>query len=205
MARKYELKQRAEKQDVTRQRIVEAVVELHATVGLVRASISAIAEKAGVQRWTVYRHFPDEVSIFRACTMHWMQHNPLPNVASWIAIDDPRERLRAGLHELYAFYDRTEPMLTNVMRDIAQVPAAQEGQQLFLEEFCLLQEALETGWGAVGDRHALVQAALGHAMAFSTWQSLQRAQELNVESAVALMVCLIGCAATDEGQRGCRV
>src|SRR3954454_19384323 len=91
--RKYELKERARRQDETRRRITEATVELHRTVGAARTTISAIAEKAGVERLTVYRHFPDEGSLFDACSAHWIEANPLPDPAAWAAIADPDERL----------------------------------------------------------------------------------------------------------------
>ena len=71
MKRRYELKERARRQAETRQRIVDAAVELHTSVGPARTTISAIAERAGVERHTVYAHFPDEPTLFRACSTHW--------------------------------------------------------------------------------------------------------------------------------------
>ena len=106
--RKYEKKRRAELEAETRRRITEAAVELHGTVGPARTSISAIAERAGVRRSTVYRHFPDEAALFDACSSHWAAANPVPDMAAWASIDDPDERLRTTLDELYAFYRRTE-------------------------------------------------------------------------------------------------
>ena len=97
MARKYELKQRAESLTATRGRIVEATVELHDSLGPACTTISAIAERAGVQRLTVYRHFPDERSLFGACSGHWAAQNPVPDPAAWAAIDDPEERLLVAL------------------------------------------------------------------------------------------------------------
>src|SRR2546423_4242678 len=104
MARKYELKQRADSVSETRQRIVEATVELHTELGPARTTISAIAERAGVQRLTVYRHFPDERALFEACSGHWAAENPAPDPATWAAVDDPEERRRIALIEIYAFY-----------------------------------------------------------------------------------------------------
>src|SRR3954447_2484557 len=94
--RKYEKKRRAELEEETRRRITETAVELHGTVGPARTSISAIAERAGVRRSTVYRHFPDEEALFHACSSHWANANPLPDPAPWEAIDDPDERLRTA-------------------------------------------------------------------------------------------------------------
>src|SRR5258708_26025908 len=110
MARKYELKERAESLNATRERIVEATVELHDSLGPARTTISAIAERAGVQRLTVYRHFPDERSLFEACSGHWAAHNPPPDPSTWSALDDPEERLRIALVEIYAFYRATQGM-----------------------------------------------------------------------------------------------
>ena len=94
MKRKYELKQRAQRQAETRQRIVEATVALHTSVGPARTTISAIAAGAGVERHTVYAHFPDEQTLFRACTAHWQAEHPLPDPAPWLELADPEERLR---------------------------------------------------------------------------------------------------------------
>src|SRR4249919_339286 len=104
MARKYELKQRAESLGATRDRIVEATVELHESLGPAHTTISAIADRAGVQRLTVYRHFPDERTLFEACSGHWTARNPKPDPSRWAAVDDPEERLRIALSAIYAFY-----------------------------------------------------------------------------------------------------
>ncbi len=106
MTRKYDMKRRAKRQEETRQRIVEATVELHKTVGMARTTISAIAEKAGVERLTVYRHFPDERALFSACSGHWNAANPPPDPASWTQVADPEERLRSALSEVYAYHRR---------------------------------------------------------------------------------------------------
>src|SRR5713226_6578642 len=126
MTRKYELKQRAQSQAETRRRIVEATVELHGSVGPARTTISAIAERAGVQRLTVYRHFPDERSLFEACTSHSAVENPRPDPSAWAAIDDPEERLRVALREIYAYFRANEELTANVRRDLPELPVLQE-------------------------------------------------------------------------------
>src|SRR3954451_5643804 len=103
--RKYELKKRAERQAETRRRIVEATVQLHQEVGPSKTTISEVAERAGVQRLTVYKHFPDERSLLGACSAHWREHNPPPDPTGWAGIDDPDERLRGALTGLYGFYE----------------------------------------------------------------------------------------------------
>src|SRR4051794_4019103 len=110
MARKYEMKRRAERQRETHRRITEAAVELHQTVGPARTTVSAIAEKAGVQRHTYYAHFPELKDLYQACTAHNLEQNPLPEPPFWAEIADPRERLKAALSEVYAFYAGNEAM-----------------------------------------------------------------------------------------------
>src|SRR4051794_40838666 len=126
MTRKYELKARAERQEETRRRITEATVDLHRTVGPARTTIAAIAERAGVQRLTVYRHFPDERSLFAACSAHWLAGDPPPDPGAWVAMTDPARRLRGALDELYAWYDRQEDMLVNTARDAPALAALAE-------------------------------------------------------------------------------
>ena len=120
--RTYRKQHRAELEEQTRRRITESTVELHGTLGPARTSISAVAEHAGVRRSTVYRHFADEAALFAACTAHWTAANPPPDLAAWAEIDDPDQRLRAGLGQLYAYYRQTEPMLTNLHRDEQTMP-----------------------------------------------------------------------------------
>src|SRR3989475_6114872 len=115
--RPYRMTRRAELEARTRRRITESTVELHRTLGPARTSISAVAERAGVRRSTVYRHFPDEAALFDACTAHWSAANPLPDLAGWSKFEDPDQRLKAALAELYGFYGRTGPMLENLFRD----------------------------------------------------------------------------------------
>src|SRR3954451_20127201 len=121
--RTYRKKRRAEQQAETRQRIVEAMVALHREVGPARTTISAIAERAGVERLTVYRHFPDDRSMFEACTTHYASEVPGPDPAAWAGIEEPAERLRAALLAFYDYYRRAEDVLTHAVRDVPQLPA----------------------------------------------------------------------------------
>src|SRR5215204_7226642 len=108
--RPYRKKRRAELEAETRRRITESAVELHGTVGPARTSMSAVAERAGVRRSTLYRHFPDEHALFAACSSHWSAANPPPDIGAWADVADPDERLAAALAELYAYSARTETM-----------------------------------------------------------------------------------------------
>lgn len=197
MTRKYELKRRAEKQEETRRRITEATVELHETLGLAQTTISAIAERAGVQRLTVYRHFPDERSLFTACMSHYQAENPLPDPAPWARVTDPEARLRSALTEVYAYHHRTEPMMLSTMRDIPQKPVMFEILQPFFRHWEKVRDVLAVGWGARGERRKLLLAAIGHALDFGTWRSLVREQGLDDKQATELMVRMVRCAMRD--------
>jgi AcrR family transcriptional regulator len=199
MTRKYDMKRRAKRQEETRQRIVEATVELHKSIGMARTTISAIAGKAGVERLTVYRHFPDERALFSACTGHYMAANPLPDPASWTQVADPEERLRVALSEIYAYHRRTEPIMANVIRDAPVHPLTREMAESYFEHWEQMRYVLATGWG-VEDKHlGLLLAALGHALDFQTWRSLVRQQGLDDKQAVELMVKMVRCALRNKG------
>ena len=116
-ARPYRKRKRARQEEETRRRITEAVVELHRTVGPAATTVTAVAERAGVSRRTVYNHFPTEGDLVEACSAHWARRNPLPPPPAWSGIDDPAERLRVALAELFAFYRTNADMLGNVLRD----------------------------------------------------------------------------------------
>src|SRR5919202_5890194 len=191
MTRKYNMTRRAKRQEETRQRIVEATVELHQSVGMARTTISAIAQKAGVQRLTVYRHFPDERALFDACSGHWSAANPPPDPASWTQIGAPEERLRSALAEVYAYYHRTEPMLANIIRDAQVHPLTREMAEPFFQHFDRMRYVLATGWGIDDERLGLLLAALGHALDFQTWRSLVRRQGLSDEQAVGVMIGMV--------------
>jgi AcrR family transcriptional regulator len=180
-----------------RQRIVEATVELHQTVGMARTTISAIAEKAGVQRLTVYRHFPDERALFSACTEHWSAANPPPDPGSWSQIADPQERLRLALGEVYAYHQRTEPMMANVVRDAQVHPLTREMAEPYFQHWERMRYVLATGWGVGDERLALLLATIGHALDFQTWRSLVRQQGSSDEQAVEAMVGMVRCMTRD--------
>jgi AcrR family transcriptional regulator len=169
--RKYELKKRAEQVADTHRRITEAAIELHGTVGPSRTTMSAVAERAGVERRTLYRHFPTESELFEACSTHYFDANPWPDLAAWRAVADPH-RLERALDALYAYYERTEPMFSNVLRDAELVDFARDATaplDAYLDEAV---EVLAAGRGARGRRRQLLIGALRHVLAFSTWRSL---------------------------------
>jgi AcrR family transcriptional regulator len=193
--RAYRMQRRAESQEKTRLRITESAVALHGTVGPSLTSISAVAAHAGVRRSTVYRHFPTEAALFDACSAHWSAANPPPDVGAWSTIESPDERLRVALDELYAFYRRTEPMLDNLFRDETTVPLVQERFVAFRGYFVAARDTLIAGRNLRGAARRRTQAALGHAIAFSTWKSLVREHGLSDLETAALVRALVAAAA----------
>jgi AcrR family transcriptional regulator len=189
VARKYRKRRRAALEEETRRRITEALVALHGTIGPARTTVQAVAEEAGVQRATVYRHFPDEASMYAACSAHWAQENPPPDPAAWADVDDPARRLRTALAEMYAYYARNEAMLANVIRDETLVPAVGPALQAFRDYLAAARDVLARGYGR-GARKVR-RAALVHALAFATWRSLVRDNALTRVQAVDLMAGMV--------------
>ncbi|WUQ31896.1 TetR family transcriptional regulator [Streptomyces sp. NBC_00239] len=186
-SRGYEMRKRAADVGRTRERIIEAAVHLHGTAGPASTSISAIAERAGVTRLTVYRHFPDETALFEACSGHWLSRQRLPRPEEWGAYETPLERLAAGLADIYRFYRAGEQMLTLVIRDQHAVPerirrSREETTRRYVE-------ALASAWPAADA--PVRRAVIGHAAAFSTWRSLCREQGLTDRAAVEVMTTLV--------------
>jgi AcrR family transcriptional regulator len=183
MTRTYTLKRRAEQQADTRRRIVEAAVDLHCSVGPALTTLSMIAERAGVQRHTLYAHFPDERSLLLACSGLTMQRDPLPDAEPWRAIADRRERLRAGLLAIYGWYERNADLAGCVLRDS--------------EHYAPVREISEMRWGphmavygeVLGAKLNVKQrAVLPLALSFFTWRTLTRDGGLKRAAAVDAMV-----------------
>ena len=183
MKRKYQMKERARRQEETRRRIVHAAVDLHTSLGPARTTISAIAERAGVERHTVYAHFPDEETLFRACSTHWRAAHPLPEAGEWATIDDREAQLRAALHAMYGWYEVVEDDLAILLRDstIHELTAELQRERTRALEHVLA--TLHRGW----PRRKAVRAALGHALEFETWRSLTQRQGLTRRQAVDAM------------------
>lgn len=189
--RPYRMTRRAELEEQTRRRITESTVALHEELGPARTTISAVAQRAGVRRSTVYRHFPDEEALFAACSSHWGAANPPPDPRAWATIEDPAQRTQTALGELYAFYARTEAMYTSLLRDEPLVPIVHRLLGDFYGYLRALQDMLMAGRGLRGHTARRTRAAIGHALAFPTWRSLVRQQGLADGDAVALMCALV--------------
>jgi AcrR family transcriptional regulator len=193
MPRKYEMKRRAERVQETRRRITEAAVELHQTVGPARTTVSAVAEKAGVQRHTYYAHFPELKDLYQACMGHYSERNPVPEPSSWTDIAEAEERLRVALSEVYAYYSGNEAMLSNVLRDAAIDPMVQEIMVPFDQYLETVRDAIADAFEASGDRQEELLGAVALAQDFQTWRTLVRQQELSQDRAVELMVGMVRC------------
>ena len=194
--RPYRMTRRAELEDATRRRITESTVALHEELGPARTTISAVAERAGVRRSTVYRHFPTEEALFAACSSHWRAENPPPELAVWAAVDDPAERTEQALGELYSFYGRTHAMYESLLRDEHLVPVVQRLLRDFHGYLDAIQDVLMAGRGLRGRAARRARAAIGHAVGFPTWRSLVLDQGLAADEAVALMASLVETGAT---------
>jgi AcrR family transcriptional regulator len=194
--RTYRKTRRADLEGQTRLRITKSAVTLHEELGPARTSISAVAERAGVRRSTVYRHFPDEEALFAACSSHFRAANPPPDVGIWAGIEDQAQRTETALRELYAYYGRTEQMYTSLLRDEPLVPIVHRRLGDFYGYIRVVEDSLMAGRGLRGGAARRTRAALGHALAFPTWRSLTREQGLGDGEAVALMSVLVAGAAT---------
>jgi len=182
MARAYTLKRRAEQQAETRQRIVDATVELHGSVGPARTTVSMIAERAGVQRHTYYAHFPEERDLFLACSGRALELYPLPDGEAWRALNDPGERLRVGLSAIYDWYARNATFAACILRDAQDHDLTREMVALrFGPPMAIYHSVL--GEGLDTDQQALLHLAIG----FFTWRSLATESGLPGEDAALLM------------------
>lgn len=198
--RPYRLLRRREAMEATRDRIARAAFELHASVGPAQATISAVAERAGVERHTVYRHFPDIVTLIRACTQHGMEVTGLPKPDRWTAIADPLGRLRAALEAMYTYYRANERLIGNILRDLPVMPELAAGSSDY-------QDRLGEIWGSVlaswmrlrGARGRRTRALVSTALEFGTWQAMTVRGGLTDAEAAATMVACVAAAQASSG------
>jgi AcrR family transcriptional regulator len=190
MPRTYTLKRRAEQQAETRRRIVEAAVDLHGSVGPARTTISMIAERAGVQRHTLYAHFPDEPSLFMACSGLVAERDPLPDATDWKSIEDPRERLRTGLSAVYGWFGRNAELAACVFRDAEYHPLTRATAD---RQFGPVMAACHDVLGA--GRSPAQQAVLRLGLSFFTWRTLVADAGLSQDAAIEAMIRAVDSAA----------
>jgi AcrR family transcriptional regulator len=180
VSRPYQLKRRAESQAETRDRIVDAAIALHETIGPAATTVSDIAARAGVGRVTVYRHFPDEPSLARACSGRYFERHPAPDPDGWAKIADPDERFRTALRETYAHHRATEAMMTHVLAD------ARDHEVLapYHAHWSGAADVLAAAWPARDRRRRHLRAAIALALSFDTWRALVREGGLSDRQAV---------------------
>jgi AcrR family transcriptional regulator len=179
------MRRRAEQVGQTRQRIVEATVALHGSVGPAATTIAAIADLAQVTRLTVYRHFPDETALFDACSALWLSQQQGPEPGAWAQITDPAGRLRAGLADLYRFYRAGAGMLAHIYRDFAELPKAH--QRRLEDQAGQSGDLLAAPFGGDPSQRRVIRAVIGHAASFWTWHSLCMEHGLADDEAVDAM------------------
>ena len=200
---KYKLKKRAGRQEETRLRIARATLELHETVGPSLTTRSAIAERAGVGRPTVYSHFPDELSLGMACSSLELSENPLPDPGPWGEISDPERRLRVALAELYAYFRRREGLWANILRDQEMPHIGDDSDVHDTDDEIMkpifvhwerMKATLTEGWRSPEGPPQPLPGAIGLALDFQTWRTMTRKQGLSDEQAIELMVGMVHCA-----------
>jgi AcrR family transcriptional regulator len=205
---KYELKKRAERQEETRLRIARAALELHESVGPALTTRSAIAQRAGVTRPTVYSHFPDDLSLGKACSSLGLSENPLPDSGRWEEISDPEERLRSALGDLYSYFRRGERLWANILRDRELLYANGDPEALeadaeimgpILSHWDKMKETIAAGWGPSEGIPRVLLGAIGFALDFQAWRAMVRTQGMSDEQAIELMVCMVRCTADVAG------
>lgn len=180
--RRYEMKARAEAQEATRARIAAAAAALHEEQGFAATTIAEIARRAGVQRLTVYNHFPDLDTLFPACTAHWMERHPLPDLGAAFAIEDAEARLRTALTALYGWYREGAAMQRRVLGERSSVP---ELERWLARSRDRTMAELAAGL-ATGLEHPHAAALVALAIDFWTWDRLQH-EGLDDAEAAALM------------------
>lgn len=195
-SRKYTLKQRAEDRERTRVRIVDAAMSLHEEVGPLNTTISAVAERAGVQRLTVYRHFPTDAELFSACSGRWLELNPPPDLSN-LKQQDPIAAAHHALKALYRYYRGTEKMWTAAHRDVDRVPALKAPMEAFAAYLNDIRDQLLVRLDPPRAARARTAATLGHAVQFTTWKSL--AGQRQSDAAMARLVTSWVLAAADPG------
>jgi len=194
------MRKRADQVEQTHQRIIDAAVHMHATIGPAATTIAGIANEAGVTRLTVYRHFADEAAIFAACSAHWLAKQVPPDPSAWALLDDPVERLEAGLSDIYRFYRAGVDMLTNIYRDLDSMP--HQRRDAIRQRDGRFQDVMLEPFDVTKARRRQLSAVLGHAVTFSTWQSLCVVNGLSDREACTAMTAMVVAVAGASERKG---
>jgi AcrR family transcriptional regulator len=192
--RRYELKARADRQRQTRERIIEATVALHEEAGPANTTVSEIARRAGVQRLTVYNHFPQETELFAACQGRFLAEHPPPDLGPALALQDPRARVQAALGALYSSYRDREAMTTNVLRDRKLLPGLDQVLSETMDaQLRELGGTLAAAFRVRGTAARRLEATIALALDFATWRQLKD-RGFSDQAAAGLMADLVVCA-----------
>jgi AcrR family transcriptional regulator len=191
VAREYKMVKRRDQVEDTRRRIAKATYELHSTIGPALTTIALISERAGLPRQTVYRNFGTQLELFRSCIAFGLELHPLPDPSRWQSTADPGERLRIGLTGLYQWFEATEPVMTNSLRDFGAVRESAEAMQPVGEFFQRIYQTLRQGWEG-----SEVTPLLSLAVDFATWKKLRREQGMASSAIVDLWLDIIRCRQT---------
>ncbi|HEY8633525.1 MAG TPA: TetR/AcrR family transcriptional regulator [Candidatus Dormibacteraeota bacterium] len=197
MVREYKMVKRRDKVEETRRRIAKATYELHSTIGPALTTIALISERAHLPRQTVYRNFANQLEIFRSCIAFGLEMNPLPDPNRWQSIADPGERLQVGLTEVYEWFEATEPVMTNSLRDHGAVPESAEAMQPVGEVFRRINETLAQGWEGPE-----IAPILSLAVDFATWKKLHHEHGMSSSAIVEMWQEIIRCRQPEPSSAG---
>jgi AcrR family transcriptional regulator len=186
--RRYEKRVRAAREAETRSRIAVAALGLLEEAGPAAVTVSAVARRAGVQRLTVYRHFPGGRGLVEASAAWETGKYPPPDPAEWAAIPDPAKRLRRALRRLYGFYREVGPVLGGGQRFFAAGASEGAPPERYFQG---VLATVEPGWVARGKRPAALEAGLNLALRYETWHSLCAESGLEDKAAARMMVRFI--------------
>lgn len=189
MPREYRMTRRQDQVDATRRRIAKATYELHATIGPALTTIAMVAEQAGLPRQTVYRNFGTQTELFQRCVAYGLELHPLPDPDDWLRVADPRERLECGLAALYRWFEATEDVMTNAMRDFGAVrEAAEASMGPVFAAFARTNEVLREGL-----RGPRAGQLLALAIDFATWKKLRRESGTASPAIIQMWADLLAC------------
>ncbi|MBX3069199.1 MAG: TetR/AcrR family transcriptional regulator [Thermomicrobiales bacterium] len=192
--RTYRKRKRAVSEAETRQRIVDAAIAMHQSKGNA-ATISEVARVAGISRITLYRHFPDELALLTACTSHYMEQHPLPDLATWTAIEDPIERLRKALADVFAYHRENVRMMTAAEHGVAENPTLSQLLQPLVEYWEAAVAVLTLGFPDDNASSPFIRQSIALAVSLPTWRLLAQQRGLSDEDCVEMFVRMVACLA----------
>ena len=126
MPREYKMRKRADDSQKTRERILQATMQLHDEKGVAPTTFSDIAKRAGLGQATLYRHFPTLGELVQACGGHvWAEMRPpVPQEApvAFEGLTGKGDRLAKLVEEIDAFHRRGALRLALASRDRELIP-----------------------------------------------------------------------------------